>query len=147
MHAARTAFAAALLASAIVTTGCDAMEGDGIGPEGGVVVSEDGRMALEVPAGALDEYVDISIERVDGPEGSAADLYVIEPMGMAFSFPAELIYDYDDDMLGQAAPESLSLVAQREASWNYLADQLVDDEDQTVSASLMALSNVTVVIE
>ncbi|MEM7154491.1 MAG: hypothetical protein AAF799_16710 [Myxococcota bacterium] len=146
MHAARTAFAAALLASTFVT-GCDALESDGIGPEGGIVVSEDGRMALEVPAGALEETVDISIEMVPGPQGSAADLYVIEPMGLAFSFPAELIYDYDDDMLGQAAPDSLSLVTQREASWNYLADQLVDDEDQTVSASLMTLSNVTVVIE
>jgi hypothetical protein len=39
------------------------------------------------------------------------------------------------------------MVAHREADWAYLGDQLVDADDQTVSASLMALSAVTVVVE
>ena len=40
MLAARTAFA--LLLASTIATGCDAFDGEGIGPEGGVVVSEDG---------------------------------------------------------------------------------------------------------
>jgi len=146
MLTARTTFAALLLAST-VATGCDALDGEGIGPEGGVVVSDDGRMALEVPPGALDETAEISITVARGPEGSASDLYVVEPMGLTFAQPAALIYDYDDETLGAADPEGLTMMAQREASWTYLADQLVDDEDQTVTASLMALSSVTVVVE
>ncbi|MEM7159711.1 MAG: hypothetical protein AAF799_43120 [Myxococcota bacterium] len=146
MIATRTTFAAMLLAST-VATGCDAWDQGMIGPEGGVVVSEDGRMALEIPAGALDETVDISIERLEGPQGAAGDLYVVEPIGLTFATPAIMTFDYDDETLGDHDAEALSLVAQREASWAYLGDQLVDGEDQTVSASLMALSPVTVVVE
>src|SRR5690606_6568772 len=91
----RFAFAAALLASTFAT-GCDARDSERIGAKGGVVVSDDGRMSLEIPAGALDEAVDITIEVVDGPEGSASALYVIEPMGLTFDRPAVLTFDYDD---------------------------------------------------
>lgn len=143
---ARTAFASLLLASTFAT-GCDVLAGEGIGREGGMVVSDDGRMALEVPAGALDEMVEITIEAVPGPDGAASDLYVIEPMGLTFERPVVLTFDYDDEMLGEADADELTLVAHREADWAYLGDQRVDDEDQTLSASLMALSAVTVVID
>ena len=146
MPAARTAFAALLLAST-VATGCDALEREGIGPEGGVVVSEDGRMALEVPPGALDETVEISIEIHAAPNGAAGQLYAVEPFGLTFEAPAVLTYDFDDETLGGAEAEALTLVSQREASWSYLADQWVDTEDQTVSATVMSASSVTVVVE
>ena len=141
----RTAFAALLLAST-VATGCD-LDSDRIGSEGGVIVSDDGRMSLEVPAGALDEAVEITIEVVAGPEGSASDLYVMEPMGLTFSRPVVATFDYDDDTLDGADADDLTMVAHREADWAYLGDQLVDDGDQTVSASLMALSAITVVVD
>jgi len=145
MLTARTAFAALVLIST-VATGCDLMDSDLVGAEGGVVVSEDGRMALEIPEGALDEAVDITIEVMEGPAGSASATYVVEPMGLTFSRPAVLVYDYADDVEGAEA-EGLTMVAHRELGWAYLGDQLVDGEDQTVSASLMALSAVTVVLE
>ncbi|MCX4248025.1 hypothetical protein [Paraliomyxa miuraensis] len=146
MLTARTAFAALLLGSTFAT-GCDVLEADGIGADGGVVVSPDGRMALEIPAGALDESVDITIDIVDGPEGSVSPLYVIEPMGLTFERPVSLVFDYDDESLGDEAPEALAMVAHREADWAYLADHIVDEDDQTVTASLMALSAVTVVLD
>lgn len=141
----RTAFAALVLAST-VATGCD-LDSDRIGSEGGVIVSDDGRMSLEIPAGALDEAVEITIEVVAGPEGSASDLYVMEPMGLTFSRPVVATFDYDDDTLDGADADDLTMVAHREADWAYLGDQLVDDGDQTVSASLMALSAITVVVD
>jgi len=144
MLSARTAFAALVLTST-VATGCDLMDSDLIGAEGGVVVSDDGRMALEIPEGALTEAVDITIEVMAGPEGSASATYVVEPMGLTFSRPAVLVYDYADDVEGDA--EGLTMVAHRELGWAYLGDQRVDGDDQTVSASLMALSAVTVVLE
>ena len=145
MLAARTAFA--LLLTSAVATGCDAFEGEGIGPDGGVVVSEDGRMALEVPAGALDETVEITIEVVDGPEGAASSMYVLEPMGLVFAHPAELVYDYDDETASEDEAEALTMMAQREADWAYLPDQIVDTQDQTVSASVMSLAGVTIVVD
>lgn len=145
MHAARTVFTAAVLASTIAT-GCD-LNGDRIGAEGGVVISDDGRMALEIPEGALDEAVEITITVTDGPEGAMAPLYVIEPMGLTFERPTALVFDYDDEDLGSRDPQSMSMVAHRELDWAYLADEQIDVEDQTITASLMALSAVTVVIE
>jgi hypothetical protein len=147
MLTARTALAALLLASTVVTTGCDLVAGDGIGRDGGVVVSEDGRMSIEIPAGALADEVEITIEVVAGPSGSASDLYVMEPMGLVFERPVVVTFDYDGETLGDATADDLSLVAQREADWAYLGDQLVDDEDQTISANIIALSAVTVVVE
>lgn len=146
MRTARLAFASLLL-TATVASGCDLVQAEGIGAEGGVVVSADGRMALEIPPGALDEAVEITIEAVPGPEGAASDLYVIEPMGLTFERPVVVTFDYDDELLDGADAEGLTLVAHREADWAYLGDQRVDDDDQTLSASLMALSAVTVVIE
>ena len=145
MHAARTAFAILTLASA-VATGCD-LGGERIGPEGGVVLSDDGRMALEIPEGALDEAVAITIEVTEGPEGAMAPLYVIEPMGLTFLHPTALVFDYDDEDLGDHEPRTMSMVAKRELEWAYLADEQIDVEDQTITASLMALSPVTVVVE
>ncbi len=146
MQTARTAFAALVL-TATVATGCDVLSSDRIGSDGGVVVSEDGRMMLEIPEGALDGEVEISIEVVEGPDGSASDLYVVEPMGLTFARPVVLTYDYDEQTLGGHDAQELTMVAHREIFWAHLGDQLVDDEDQTVSASLMALSAVTLVIE
>ena len=145
MHAARTAFTALALAS-VVMTGCD-LAGEGIGPEGGVVISDDGRMALEIPEGALDETVEITIEVTEGPEGAMAPLYIIEPMGLTFQQPTALVFDYDDEDLGGHDPRSMSMVAHRELDWAYLPDKKVDAEDQTITTSLMALSPVTVIIE
>lgn len=146
MRTARFAFAALALAST-VATGCDLAVGDQVGRDGGVVVSDDGRMALEIPAGALDERVEITITAVAGPDGSRSDLYMMEPMGLVFERPVTITFDYDGETLGDAAADDLTLVAQREAGWTYLGDQRVDDEDQTLSAALMALSPVTVVVE
>ncbi len=146
MLTARTAFAALLLVST-VATGCDLAAGDEIGRDGGVVVSDDGRVSLEIPAGALDQAVEITIEAVAGPDGAATDLYVMEPMGLVFERPVTVTFDYDDEMLADAEAEDLTMVAQRDADWAYVGDQLVDDEDQTLSATLIALSAVTVIVE
>jgi hypothetical protein len=142
----RTAFAALLLAST-VATGCDLGAAGEIGSDGGVIVSDDGRVSLEIPAGALDEAVEITIEVVAGPDGAASDLYMMEPMGLTFERPVLVTFDYDAQTLDGADADDLTMVAHREADWAYLGDQLVDDEDQTVSASLMVLSAITIVIE
>jgi hypothetical protein len=146
MRTARTAFAALVLAST-VATGCDLAAGAGIGREGGVVVSDDGRMTLEIPAGALADDVEITIAVVPGPAGSASDLYVMEPIGLVFERPVMVTFDYDAETVGEGEAHDLTLVAQREADWAYLANQRVDHHDETLSAMLLALSPVTVVVE
>lgn len=137
---------AALALGAVLGSGCDVWHGDAVGPDGGVVVSEDGRMALEIPEGALDEVVDVEILRVATEPGAASATYVVEPMGLVLQRPAAVVFDYDDETLDGHAPGELSIVAQREADWALLGDQRVDADDQTVSASIIALSPVVVVV-
>ncbi len=137
----------ALVLTTSIAPGCDALDSDNIGEQGGIVVSEDGRMALEIPPGALQQETEISIQVIQGPEGSMSPMYAIEPMGLTFEKPATLVFDYDDQTLADHDAQALTMVAHREARWTYLGDQHVDDEDQTVSASLLALSGVTIVVE
>lgn len=55
-----------------------------IGQEGGTLVSADGLLRLEVPSGALEDVVTLTVERV-GP-----DAYEIGPSGTRFARPASL---------------------------------------------------------
>ena len=73
--------------------------GDGgkvvIGVEGGVVTSDDGKLALDIPAGALDEEVEITMTAVpvdDLPEelrevSGPGPAYLLEPDGLEFDEP------------------------------------------------------------
>lgn len=141
----RTALAA-LLAS-FAATGCDAWNADGIGAEGGVVVSPDGRLSLEIPPGALDEPVEITIEITGGTASPVAPVYMIQPLGLTFQYPTELVFDYDDEVLGEREPGDLMMVTHRELGWDYLPDRVIDEDDQTISVSLIAAAAVTVVVE
>lgn len=85
--------------------------GDPIGPDGGFVTSQDGSFSVEIPAGALQETVDISVGTVDpaslGIEASAlaGPVYDLQPSGLGFSQPVTLVRrmpadDFDVDDLG-----------------------------------------------
>ena len=134
-------FVLTLTAAALVA--CDGAEGTAIGPEGGVVVSDDGRLTLEIPAGALDEVVDVSIHSVeDGPSGAPAiRAYAIEPMGTALVRPAHVEYDWTAEADAQAltrdgvAMHDPALVMERGEEWRALADRSVDVEAGYVSGS------------
>ncbi|MEM6295910.1 MAG: hypothetical protein AAGA54_31855 [Myxococcota bacterium] len=145
------AFGLALTALGSLAAGCDHGSGTEIGPEGGVVVSEDGRLTLEVPAGALHDAVDVSIHAVDeGPDG-AVRVYAIEPMGTPLVLPAMVEYDWS----ATAGAEGLSLesssmtdptlVIERGDEWRQLADRTVDADAQYVAASANYFGIVAVV--
>lgn len=57
-----------------------------VGPDGGTVVSDDGRVRVAVPRGALADDVTITI-------GRAGDCYELGPAGTAFAVPAEVTVD------------------------------------------------------
>lgn len=139
-----------LMASLLLTAvGCDnsADDSTAIGPRGGIVTSEDGRVTLEVPAGALADEVEISIERIeDAPEGSVGPAYAIEPYGLTFSQPAELTYDASHGM--QADVSDCALVIEHdEQRWNDLADRDVDPSLGEVTASVLYLSTIAIVAD
>ena len=65
-----------------------------VGPEGGQAISGDGRLVLEIPAGALSETVSLTIKKHqpgDAPEALASDenlaYYELGPDGQVFDLP------------------------------------------------------------
>lgn len=130
-----------------LVTGCDAGEGTVfVGREGGVVTSPDGRVTLEIPAGALKSRVDVSIDELDTemPAGAVGLAYAIEPAGVPLLRPATLTFDLSDDEargLGPAeaglAVEDLALHTEKGGAWDRLPDREADPERRTVSGSVL----------
>lgn len=142
---AHTLIAVATTALA-VTSGCDTEGQDAIGPRGGTVTSPDGRLILDIPAGALEREVVVTIGGIDGPEGAMGPTYEILPRGTAFHFPAALTYDLTGEEMGAFEdPAAAMLVTQKADGWDALADHDVDMQDGTVTASALFLSAYTVV--
>jgi hypothetical protein len=126
--------------------GCEAQGGETIGPRGGMVVSDDGRLSLDVRPGALEDDVDITIDEIDCGEMDIAAVgpcYEVGPRGTAFLFPAKLTYELDDADLDGA--DDLAFSVQREEKWKLLADRVVDLEDGTLTGSAIYLSSFAIV--
>ncbi len=132
--------------------GCDEGAGAPIGPEGGLVISEDGRLSVEIPAGALDHTVFVSIHPVDdGPVGEPSVIcaYAIEPLGTPLVRPAHVEFDWTVDADALALPladiDDPALVIERGPQWRQLADRTVDIDAGFVSASAHYMGVVAVV--
>jgi hypothetical protein len=118
--------ALALVGALIISVGCggaDSPESSDpvsaatpIGPDGGTVQSSDGRFTLDVPAGALDDTVDISITKTTAAdwseevtEAEPLAVYRMEPDGLTFAEPAIglVVVDIEADDDGVDVPISL----------------------------------------
>jgi hypothetical protein len=143
------------LLSVLAVAGCD--EGmDTIGPEGGVVTSRDGRVTLDIPPGALDHDVAITIEQIDdGPEGSLGAVYEILPSRTQLLFPATIEVDLSaskgdgslEPQLTAATMEDVVIATERGEGWEQLADLDVDVEAEVVTASVLYFSSYAVVLD
>jgi hypothetical protein len=132
----------------LAAAGCDEAEGETVGREGGVVTSADGRVTLDIPAGALADDVAIRIDEVEaGPDGTLGYAYEVQPAGLVLALPAELTFEVDlgddadeFDLVDPAvALERLALVIDKGASWDRLADLQFDGDAGVVSASALYL--------
>jgi hypothetical protein len=69
-----------------------------IGPAGGKIVSDDGRIELIFPPGAVTESTSISIQPTTNPApNGAGKAYQFEPSGIQFKKPVQIIFHYSDD--------------------------------------------------
>jgi len=125
--------------------GCDPVGDDVVGPEGGVVVSEDGRLTIDIPEGALDEPVEIIIEEADElPEGALGPAYEVLPHGTVFNAPVHVLYNYSAQGM-DVADEEVGFVVERTDGWVELADRHVFEGENIISASALYLSTFCVV--
>ena len=119
---------------------CSVTSDDVIGPEGGVLVSEDGLFTLEIPPDALSTDVELSIHDVACEQEGEADCYEVRPKGLAFSEPAVATYEASELM----SMDDVSLSAQGAMGWEELADQELDRDEEVVTASVLYLSSFSV---
>jgi hypothetical protein len=142
-----THIAKLVLAAAVIMTGCSEEEGTAVGPRGGVVVSEDGRFTLEIPEGALDQEVDITIVEVECEQPTAiGTCWEVGPIGLPLWFPGTIVYEIDPEELDGLSPEELTVLTEREQDWKPLADHRIDMADAEVTASAVYLSSYAVVV-
>ncbi|MCH9687079.1 MAG: hypothetical protein K0V04_36930 [Deltaproteobacteria bacterium] len=135
----------AMLAAAVLITGCQE-EGTSVGPRGGTIVSDDGRFTLEIPAGALDQAVDITVDEVECEQPTAVGpCYEVGPVGMPLLYPGTVTYELDADALQTVDVAGLEVLTEREEDWRPLADRQVDMGSDSVSASAVYLSSYAVV--
>ena len=135
------------LVAVVSMTGCSEEEGTTIDARGGIVVSDDGRFSLEIPPGALDQPVDITIDAVECEQHDAVGpCYEVGPIGMPLLFPGEVVYELDAEVMNDLDPEDLMVLTERDEDWKPLADHDVDT-DGFVTASAVYLSSYAVVVE
>lgn len=156
-----TRFAGAMLFALLVACGTPSSPGSGddqdvpapppvqppaqgvVGPDGGTVASEDGSAILEVPAGALDAEVTVSVApdpATSHPWAAAGTAFLFEPEGLEFKQPARLSIRYDPDGVTATDPErGLALHRIDGDDWTEL-ESSVDASSTVVSADISGFS-------
>jgi hypothetical protein len=101
-----------------------------IGSTGGTIVSDDGRIQLIFPAGALTTKTTITIQATTNPTSNGTgNAYSFEPSGIQFKKPVQIIFHYTDDEAESCAPELMGIGMQdRTGKWSFMQ---YDDWDST----------------
>jgi hypothetical protein len=114
-----------------------------IGEGGGTVQSADGRLTVTIPAGALTEATNISIQPLsnEAPLGMGLG-YRLGPEGTTFAVPVTLTFAYDDALLNGVPEEFLWIVTQAEnGTWNAMLRSGVDAANHSVSVETTHFSD------
>ena len=123
-----------------ISARCTPSRIDSIGPEGGLVVSPDRRLTLEVPAGALALRVHITIDLGEAwPAGALGPVFEVRPSGTTFAKPATLAYRYQPADIAPAVPAELRMAVAVGSNWSALPTT-VDAAASLVTAQTTHLS-------
>ena len=105
---------------------------------GGTLASQDGKVELIIPPGALAKKTTISIHAVTNtmqPGGTKA--YHLLPSGIIFRQPVQLIFHYTDEEQTSDDSELLGIAMQDEqGQWYDQADVVVDTVAKTISSRI-----------
>lgn len=93
-----------------------------IGPAGGRIVSDDGRVELIFPAGALTATTTISIQPTTNPlSNGAGRAYWFEPSGIQFKKPVQFLFRYTDEEAETCPPDLMAMALQdKKGKWSYI---------------------------
>lgn len=115
-----------------------------IGPAGGSISSPDGRMELNIPAGALSTNTNISVQPITNTAPGGIGLsYDLLPNGTTFSKPATLTFHYTKDDLPDNLPYFL-YIAYQESSGKWNADMFQRDFDSSAKTVSLDINHFTI---
>ena len=124
-----------------ISARCTPTRVDSIGPDGGIIVSPDRRLTLEVPAGALAFRVHLTVELGEAwPAGALGPVFEVRPSGTTFAVPATLVYRYQTADIAPAVPAELRMALAVGSTWSPLPTTVVDAAMMVVTAQTTHLS-------
>lgn len=109
-----------------------------IGSEGGGIRSEDGRVELIFPAGAIMETKNISIQPTtnNAPNGTGK-AYWFEPSGIQFKKPVQIIFHYGEEEAAECPPELMYLAIQNKTGkWSFADYEEMDTVSRTLKGTI-----------
>jgi hypothetical protein len=111
--------------------------------DGGSLVSADGKLELKIPEGALSKKTTISIQPVTNvaPNGNGA-AYRLEPSGIKFEKPLQIIFHYDEDESKDSAQLMMGICMQdNTGQWYGLKKFTLDTLAKTISGNINHFSD------
>ncbi|HIG93797.1 TPA: hypothetical protein HA234_06385, partial [Candidatus Woesearchaeota archaeon] len=108
----------------------------GIGADGGTITSGDVKAKVVIPAGALTEATDITVEIASGTQpGNIGAAYEFGPSGISFNQPVTITISYDEGNLAGANEADLKLGKVVNNQWQAIDSSSVDTAANTVTAT------------
>ncbi len=107
-----------------------------IGPAGGTIAFEDGRISVTVPQGALEKDETISIEPITStlPATAGPGAFRLLPEGLHFKKPVTITFAYNDSIVRGSSPEVLHIAYQDDRGvWKAIKALQLDKLNKTVS--------------
>ncbi|MGZ8537177.1 MAG: hypothetical protein ACXWV9_02885 [Flavisolibacter sp.] len=113
-----------------------------IGKEGGSLFSSDKKLEIIIPPGALTSEKTISIQPVTNlAKAGIGKTYYMEPSGLQFLQPVELIFHYTDQNIEEGSPQLLSISTQdKKGNWLRFENVKVDTVSKTISGNTLHFS-------
>lgn len=116
-----------------------------IGVTGGRIVSDDGRVELIFPAGALTSTATISIQPTTNPlSNGAGRAYWFEPSGTQFKKPVQFIFHYTDEETETCPPDLMAMALQdKKGKWSYIDYEDWDSIGKTLTGYIHHFTGAT----
>lgn len=114
-----------------------------IGPAGGRLTTTDGRIQLEVPAGAVTRETDFSIQPISNTlPGSPGKGYRLLPEGQTFAQPVKLTFHYDDADLVNTSAQALYVAFQgNDGIWKMIPQTTLSETAKTLTVNTTHFSD------
>jgi len=114
-----------------------------IDDEGGIIISDDGKLELIFPNGALSKKKKISIQPTTNlAAGGRGKTYNMEPSGLQFNKPVDIIFHYSEDETFGTLAELKGIAMQDDkGKWSALDNIELDTINKTIKSQILHFSS------